>query len=68
MLSQPPIDELASKASGNKYKLCCLVSKRAKELESKIPAQLESENKKSIQYACDEIYSGKIVASEDNID
>ncbi|MBQ2723898.1 MAG: DNA-directed RNA polymerase subunit omega, partial [Clostridia bacterium] len=31
MINQPPIDEL-TKLAGNKYALCCAVSKRAKEL------------------------------------
>lgn len=31
MITNPPIDELTKKA-GDKYTLCCVVSKRAKEL------------------------------------
>ena len=31
MINQPPIDELTEKA-GDKYSLCCVVAKRAKEL------------------------------------
>ncbi len=31
MINLPPIDELTKKA-GDKYKLCCVISKRAKEL------------------------------------
>ena len=38
MMNQPPIDLMAKKAGNNKYRLCCLVSKRAKELEKRIPA------------------------------
>ena len=31
MMNQPPIDELAAKTDGNKYKLCTVIAKRAKE-------------------------------------
>ncbi len=31
MITKPPIDELTEKA-GDKYTLCCVVAKRAKEL------------------------------------
>ena len=31
MISNPPIDELTEKA-GDKYSLCCVIAKRAKEL------------------------------------
>ena len=32
MMNQPPIDKLAEKTENNKYKLSCLMAKRAKEL------------------------------------
>ena len=41
MMIQPPIDELAERMDGNKYRLCSVMSKRAKELEKRIPAELE---------------------------
>ncbi len=46
MMNQPPIDELSKKVGGNKYRLCVLMSKRAKELEKRIPAELEKSEKK----------------------
>ena len=65
MMNQPPIDELAAKTDGNKYKLCTVIAKRAKELEKRIPAELEKSDKKAISIAAEEVYNGKIVASEE---
>ncbi len=62
MMIEPPIDELAKRMGGNKYKLCIVMAKRAKELEKRIPAELEKSDKKAISIAADEIYEGKIVA------
>ena len=62
MMIEPPIDELAKRMGGNKYKLCIVMAKRAKELEKRIPAELEKTDKKAISIAADEIYEGKIVA------
>lgn len=62
MMNQPPIDSLVKRAGGNKYKLCVIIAKRAKELEKRIPAELEKSEKKSISMAADEVYEGKIVA------
>lgn len=64
MMIEPPIDELAAKMGGNKYKLVCVMSKRAKELEKRIPAELEKSDIKSVSWAAKEIYEGKIKASE----
>lgn len=63
MMIEPPIDELAAKMDGNKYKLSIVMAKRAKELEKRIPAELEKSDKKAISLAADEIYEGKIVSS-----
>lgn len=63
MMIEPPIDELAGKMGGNKYKLSIVMAKRAKELEKRIPAELEKSDKKAISLAADEIYEGKIVSS-----
>lgn len=65
MMNQPPIDELAAKTDGNKYKLCTVIAKRAKELEKRIPEELEKSDKKAISIASEEIYNGTIVASEE---
>ena len=59
---EPPIDELVKRTGGNKYKLSVIMAKRAKELEKRIPAEIEKSDKKAISRAADEIYSGKIVA------
>lgn len=66
MMIDPPIDELARKTGNNKYKLCCVMGKRAKELEKKIPAEIEKSDKKAISLAADEIYAGKVVPSDEN--
>ena len=66
MMIQPPIDELAEKMDGNKYKLVCVMAKRAKELEKRIPAELEKSDVKSVSWAAQEIYDGKVVASDSN--
>lgn len=63
MMNKPPIDELVKKTDGNKYKLSVIVAKRAKELEKRIPAELEKSDKKAISIAMEEVYEGKIVAS-----
>ncbi len=65
MMNQPPIDELAAKTDGNKYKLCTVIAKRAKELEKRIPEEIEKSDKKAITMAAEEIYNGTIVASEE---
>ncbi len=57
MITNPPIDRLVEKA-GNKYILCCAISKRAKEL---IEAQKRDEiaaNEKTISYAAVEFDKG----------
>ncbi len=64
MMIEPPIDELAAKMGGNKYKLCCVMEKRAKELEKTIPAEIEASDKKAISMAADEIYEGKVISSD----
>ena len=65
MMNQPPIDELVKKMDGNKYKLCVIMEKRAKELEKRIPAEIEKSDKKAISMAADEIYEGSIMSSDD---
>ena len=64
MMNQPPIDELAAKTHNNKYELACLMAKRAKELEKR---HVENDpnyiDKKCIAIAADEIYTGKVVPS-----
>lgn len=64
MMIQPPIDDLAKKMDGNKYRLCSVMSKRAKELEKRIPAELEKSDIKSVSWAAEEIFEGKVGASD----
>lgn len=54
MITKPPIDELTEKA-GDKYALCCVIAKRAKELNNS--AEL-AQNSKPISYAADEFAEG----------
>ena len=61
---QPPIDELAARMDGNKYRLCSVMAKRAKELEKRIPAELEKSDIKSVSWAAEEILEGKVIASD----
>jgi DNA-directed RNA polymerase omega subunit len=58
---EPPIDELVKRTDNNKYALCSIMAKRAKELEKRIPAELVKSEKKAISIAADEIFNGKIV-------
>ena len=62
-MNLPPIDALEEKM-GSKYKLSCVLSKRAKELEKRIPAEIEKSDKKAITMAAEEILDGKIKASD----
>ncbi len=54
MIAKPPIDELTEKA-GDKYTLCCVIAKRAKELNNspELP-----QNFKPITYASGEFDDG----------
>lgn len=64
MMNRPPIDELAQKTDSNKYELAILMAKRAKELEKRhIENDPNYENKKVIAAAAEEIFQGKVVAS-----
>ena len=54
MITKPPIDELTEKA-GDKYTLCCVVAKRAKDLNNS--ADLP-QNFKPISYAAGEFDDG----------
>lgn len=65
MMNRPPIDELAQRTDGNKYKLSILMAKRAKELEKRhIESDPNYENKKCISAAAEEIFSGKVESSD----
>ena len=67
MIQEPPIDILAEKI-GSKYALCVVASKRARQLLEQAQNQGLTElpdNKKPLSVAAQEIYDGKLVASED---
>ncbi len=59
MMTNPPIDKLIDMID-SKYALCCLVSKRARQLQDKKPELLEENNAKAISYAAQEIFEGKV--------
>lgn len=65
MMNEPPIDELIKRTGNNKYKLCVIISKRAKELEKRIPAELEKSEKKAISIAAQEVFEEKVVLDTD---
>ncbi len=58
MITNPPIDKLVEKA-GNKYILCCAVSKRAKELIEAQNRDEISSKEKTISYAAVEFANGE---------
>lgn len=67
MIHKPPIDELAEKA-GSKYALCVVTSKRARQLMEQASNQGLSElpgNEKPLSMAAQEIYDGKLIATND---
>ena len=65
MMIEPSIDKLLSQTGGNKYILCSLVSKRAKEIENIRRLELANQDKKSISIACEELASGKLKQMEE---
>ena len=64
MMIEPSIDKLLEKTNGNRYVLCTIVSKRAKEIESVRRMELANQDKKSISLACEEIVDGKVKSSD----
>lgn len=64
MMTQPPVDKLIEKID-SKYALCCLVSKRARQLQDKKPMVLEESATKAISYAAQEIYDDLVVISKE---
>ena len=64
MVTKPPIDEL-TQIAGNKYVLCCAVTKRAKQLNQMQANDEISTNVKTISFAAEELYDGKIVLTKD---
>ncbi len=67
MIHKPPIDELAEKI-GSKYALCVVASKRARQLMEQAQNQGITDfpdNEKPLSIAAQEIYDGKLVATND---
>lgn len=67
MIHKPPIDELAEKI-GSKYALCVVASKRARQIMDTALSQGLTElpdKGKPLSIAAQEIYDGKLVASDD---
>ena len=67
MIHKPPIDDLAEKV-GSKYALCVLASKRAIQIMESAQNQGMTElpnGEKPLSVAAQEIYDGKLIASDD---
>ena len=64
MMMYPPIDDLVKNAKGNRYVLCTVITKRAKEIATVCRLELENMDKKAISLACEEVFQGKVVPSE----
>ena len=67
MMIEPSIDELLKKTDGNRYILCTIIAKRAKEIESLNRLECIDQDKKSISMACEEIVSGKVRPSRSSV-
>ena len=63
MMIQPSIDKLLVQTNGNRYVLCNVITKRAKEIESVRRLELADQDKKAISIACEEIADGKVKPS-----
>ncbi len=63
MMIEPSIDKLLAKTNGNKYVLCTVVAKRAKEIENVRRLELADQDKKAISLACEEVVEGKVKPS-----
>ncbi|MBQ8909233.1 MAG: DNA-directed RNA polymerase subunit omega [Clostridia bacterium] len=64
MMIEPSIDKLLEQTKGNKYVLCNVITKRAKEIESVRRLELADQDKKAITLACEEVADGKVKASK----
>lgn len=64
MMIQPSIDKLLVQTNGNRYVLCNVITKRAKEIESVRRLELADQDKKAISVACEEIAEGKVKPSK----
>lgn len=67
MMIEPSIDVLLSKTDGNRYVLCTVIAKRAKEIESVRRLELADQDKKAISIACEEVATGKVKPSVNKV-
>ena len=63
MMIEPSIDKLLAKTNNNRYVLCTVIAKRAKEIESVRRLELADQDKKAITIAWEEILAGKVKPS-----
>jgi DNA-directed RNA polymerase omega subunit len=56
----PKIEDCVEKAGGCKYALVAEITKRAKDLTVKMPAEFTSGHDKEVSYALREVYAGKL--------
>ena len=64
IMMEPPIDSLREKV-GNKFKLTCLVGKRAKEMANRYYASEPlDKDPKVVALAAEEVFDGSIVAQD----
>jgi len=67
MIQEPETDVLVEKI-GSKYALCVVASKRARQIfeqEQKMDSVMPVSRKKPLSTAADEIYDGKVIATND---
>ena len=64
MMIEPSIDKMLEKTNGNRYILCTIVAKRAKEIENMRRLELADQDKKAISIACEELVEGKLTGSK----
>ena len=64
MMIEPSIDKMLEKVNGNRYILCTIVAKRAKEIENVRRLELADKDKKAISIACEELVEGKLTGSK----
>ncbi len=64
MMIEPSIDKLVEKTGGNRYVLCTVIAKRAKEIETVNRAALADQDKKAITLASEEVVAGKVKPSK----
>jgi len=67
MLFQPPVEEMIKKVGSN-YALDNLMAKRAKQVFQQPTPEVQDGLKTELQVACEDIISGKVVATSNDIE